>query len=104
MPQAPKPISETASPERPSCRWRTLVVARELALRGIVAVEIGALLVAVPDHLAVPVGPRLVDRLAAADAVHAGAVLDGHAIAHQHRAIELPDVVRRLDLDVVALE
>src|SRR5438105_550546 len=32
MPQAPNPISETATPDRPSCRWRTLVVAGEQAL------------------------------------------------------------------------
>src|SRR5947209_20078067 len=104
MPQAPKPISETARPERPSCRWRTLVVARELALRGIVAVEVGALLVAVPDHLAIPVGPGFVDRLAAANAVHASTTLERHAIADEHRTVELPDVVRGLDFDVVALE
>src|SRR2546430_15638779 len=104
MPQAPKPISETARPERPSCRRRTLVVARQLAFRGVVAVEIGALLVAVPDDLAVPVGPGLVDRLAAADAVDAGAGLERDAIADQHRAVVLPDVVRGLDFDVVALE
>src|SRR5438067_10353399 len=104
MPQAPNPISETATPDRPSCRWRTLVVAGELALRGVVAVEVGALFVAVPDDLAVPVGPGFIHRLAAADAVYAGALLERHAIAHQHRAVILPDVVRGLDLDVVALE
>src|SRR5689334_5024427 len=104
MPQAPKPISETARPERPNCRWRTLVVARQLALRGVVAVEVGALLVAVPDHLAVPVGPGFVDGLAAANAVHAGTLLERHAIAYQHRTVVLPDVVRGLDFDVVALE
>src|SRR5256885_10021885 len=104
MPRGPKPISETAGPERPSRRCRTLVVARQLAFRRVVAVEVGALLVAVPDDLAVPVGPALVDRLAAADAVDAGAILESDAVAHQHRAVVLPDVVRGLDLDVAALE
>src|SRR4051812_33466162 len=101
MPQAPKPISETARPERPSCRCRTLVVACQLALRGVVAVEIGALLVAVPDDFAVPLGPGLVDGLAAADAVDAGARLERHAVADQHGAVVLPDVVRGLDLNVL---
>src|SRR5438874_12643899 len=104
MPQAPKPISDTARPERPSGRSRTLVVARQLAFRCVVAVQVGALLVAVPDDLAVPVGPGFVDRLAAADAVDAGAILERHPVAHQHRAVVLPDIVRGLDLDVVALE
>src|SRR5579859_1260536 len=104
MPQAPKPISETARPERPSGRCRTLVVARELALCGIVAVEVGAFFVAVPDHFPVPVGPGVVYRLAAPDAVHAGALLERYAISHQHGAVVLPDVVRGLDLDVIALE
>src|SRR5947208_8381865 len=104
MPQAPKPISETARPERPSRRCRTLVVARQLAFRRVVAVQVGALLVAVPDDLAVPIGPGVVDRLAPADAVDAGAGLERDAIAHQPRAVVLPVVVRGLDFDVVALE
>src|SRR5260221_847404 len=104
MPQAPNPISETATPDRPSCSWGTLVVAVDLGLCGIVAVEVGAFFVAVPDHFPVPVSPGVVHRMAALDAVHASATLERHAIAHQHSAVELPDVVRRLDLDVVALE
>src|SRR5258708_4863464 len=102
MPQAPNPISETATPDWPNCRWRTLVVAGELALCGIGAVEVGAFFVAVPDHFPVPVSPGVVHRMAALDAVHAGAALERPAIAHEHGAVELPDVVRRLALEVGA--
>src|SRR6185503_9127547 len=93
MPQAPKPISETERPERPRGLYRTVcdysIVAGELPLGGVVSVQVGALLVAVPDHLAIPVGPAVVHRLAATDAVDAGAVFERHAVADQHRAVVL---------------
>src|SRR4029079_9987600 len=74
MPQAPKPISETERPERTRGLYRTVcdysIVAGELPLGGVVSVQVGALLVAVPDQPAITVGPAVVHPPGAHDAGH----------------------------------
>src|SRR6185436_10095322 len=71
---------------------------------GRVAVEVCALLVAPPHHLTAPLVPRVPTVGRAIDAVRVGSRREWLARATQHTAIELPDVVRSLDVDVGALE
>src|SRR6185436_5051683 len=76
----------------------------ELAVYQIVAVEVGALFIAVPDHLAVPLFPRAVDGLGPVDTIDARTFFELNSVADQRRTIKLPKVVRRLEIEVLGLE
>src|SRR5688572_29969652 len=81
-----------------------LEVSLQLRLTYLVAVQVSALLVAVPDYLPAPLLPR-VERLAhpidVADTRH---LFQMDAPALDGRAIELPDIPAHLEIQVVRLE
>src|SRR4051812_43434872 len=113
MPQAPKPNSDTTRPLLPNGRRFMVqsvirdpvsVMAGKLDARMGRAVEIGALLVAPPDHAPVPVFPALPPIGRAIHAEGVGGLLKRNAAAGQHGPVEVPDVIREPDVEVFGLE